>query len=91
MLYLRKNGVDRAASYFQRHGKSEEVRKVRANRPLVPLVPQRAAERGTLQSGHGHTIEANRAKSGDARVRLDGGRVSGSVREKLFIKLLKNC
>nr|DAG57259.1 MAG TPA: hypothetical protein [Caudoviricetes sp.] len=46
--------------------------------------------RGTLQSGSGHALKANRAKSGDARVRLDGGRVSGSVRKKLFIKLLKN-
>ena len=82
--------MDRTASYLQRHGKSEEVGKVRTNRPLVPLVPQRAAERSTLQSGCGHAIEANRATNGDERVRLDGGRVSESVREKLFIKLLKN-
>ena len=82
--------MDRTTSYFQRHGKQEEVGKVRTNRSLVPLVPQRATERSTLQSGSGHTIEANRATNGDERVRLDGGRVSGSVREKLFIKLLKN-
>lgn len=82
--------MDRTTSYFQRHGEQEEVRKVRTNRPLVPLVPQRATERGALQSENGHTLEANRAKSGDERVRLDGGRVSESVREKLFIKLLKN-
>ena len=82
--------MDRTTSYFQRHGKSEEVGEVRTNRSLMPLVPQRAAERGALQSGSGHTFEASRAKSGDARVRLDGGRVQKSVREKLLIKLLKN-
>lgn len=82
--------MDRTTSYLQRNGKQEEVGKVRTNRPLVPLVPQRAAARGALQSGNGYTLKANRATSGDARVRLDGGRVSGSVREKLFIKLLKN-
>lgn len=82
--------MDRTTSHFQRHGKSEEVGKVRADRPLVPLVSQRAAERGSLQSGGGHTVEANRAKSGDDGVRLDGRRVSGSVWEKLFIKLFKN-
>ena len=82
--------MDRTTSYLQRNGKQEKVRKVRTNRSLMPLVPQRAAERGTLQSGGGHAFEANRAKSGDERVRLDGGRVQKSVREKLFIKLLKN-
>ena len=90
MLHLRTDGVDRTTSYLQRHGKQEEVRKVRANCSFVPLVPQRAAARGTLQSGNGHTLETNRATNGDERVRLDGGRVSGSVRKKLFIKLLKN-
>ena len=87
---MRAHGLDRTSSYLQRHGKSEEIGKVRTNRSLMPLVSQRAAERGALQSGGGHTIEANRAKSGDERVRLDGGRVSGNIREKLFIKLLKN-
>ena len=82
--------MDRATSYFQRNGKSKEVGEVRTNRSLMPLVPQRAAERGALQSGSGHTLKANRATNGDERVRLDGGRVSESVRKKVFIKLLKN-
>lgn len=82
--------MDRTTSHLQRNGKQEEVGEVRADRPFVPLVPQRAAERGALQSGCGHAIEANRSKSGDERVRLDDGRVQGNIWEKLFIKLLKN-
>ena len=66
MLHLRTGGVDRTTSHLQRNGKQEEVGEVRTNRPLVPLVPQRATERGALQSENGHTLEANRATNGDA-------------------------
>ena len=46
-----------------------------------------------FKQGRKKTIEQiiYRLNKGDERVRLDGGRVQKSVREKLFIKLLKNC